>query len=118
MFVEDMAEMAVATAHQSDGVVIDAAGPETFSFREMVLLISGKVGGRARLVQMKPGLAYFLVRLMGYAVRDVALTLDEIDGLMTGLLVSENSPHLPDAAERMAGAALRHRGRTLHIGAE
>ena len=64
-------------------------GPETSTFEELVRLIAGKVGSRARLVHVRPGLALLLSRLTGYAVRDVVLTRDEIEGLMANLLVSD-----------------------------
>jgi len=37
-------------------------------------------------------LALFLARLIGYAVKDVVITKDEIQGLMSNLLVSESPP--------------------------
>ena len=92
VFVEDFAEIAVSAAQQSDNVAIDAVGPEALTFQEMVRLIAGKVRSKARLIQVGPGLTLFLSRVMGLLVRDVVLTRDEIDGLMTGLLVSEGPP--------------------------
>ena len=89
VFVEDFAEIAVGAAHQSENLVMDAVGPETFSYEEMVRLIADKVGSRATLVHVRPGLAHFLSRLMGYLFRDVVITRDEIEGLTAGLLVSE-----------------------------
>jgi NADH dehydrogenase len=37
-------------------------------------------------------MALFLSQLVGKAVRDVVLTRDEMEGLMAGLLVSQNEP--------------------------
>ncbi|GAI70413.1 unnamed protein product, partial [marine sediment metagenome] len=44
---------------------------------------------------VRPRLALFLAKLIGYAVRDVVITKDEIDGLMSNLLVSKGSPTAP-----------------------
>jgi NADH dehydrogenase len=92
VFVVDLAEMAVAAGKDSQNVVLDAVGPETYSFQELVQLIAGKVGSRARIIHIRPALALFLSRLVGRAVHDVVLTKDEVDGLMAGLLVSESEP--------------------------
>ena len=92
IFVEDVAEIAVRAAHQSDNVTLDATGPETITFEGLVRLIANKIGSRARLIHVRPGLALFLSRLMGYAVRDVVLTRDEMEGLMANLLISEGPP--------------------------
>ena len=92
VFVEDMAEMVVRAGQCGDDVVLDAVGPETFTYEEMVRLIGDKVGKKARIVHMRPGLALLTSRLMGYLVRDVVLTRDEIDGLMAELLVTDGPP--------------------------
>ncbi|MCH8283068.1 MAG: NAD(P)H-binding protein, partial [Chloroflexi bacterium] len=92
IFVEDVAEIAVRAAHQSDNVTLDATGPETITFEGLVRLIANKIGSRARLIHVRPGLALFLSRLMGYAVRDVVLTRDEMEGLIANLLISEGPP--------------------------
>jgi NADH dehydrogenase len=92
VFVEDVAEIAVRAGHQDDNIVLDAVGPEIFTFDELIQLIAGKVDSRARIIHVKPGLALFFARLIGYAVRDVVITRDEINGLMSSLLVSEGQP--------------------------
>ena len=92
VFVEDVAEIAIAAGQQSDDVAIDAVGPESFSYEELVRLISANVGGRARLVHVRPRLVLSLSGLLGLLVRDVVLTQDEIDGLMAELLVSDGPP--------------------------
>ena len=92
VFVEDVAEIAVIAGHKDDNVVIDAVGPETYTFDELVRLIASKAHSGARLVHVRPGLALFLARLIGCAVRDIVITKDEIEGLMSNLLVSARHP--------------------------
>jgi NADH dehydrogenase len=92
VFVEDVAEIAVSIGHKEDNEVIDAVGPETYTFDGLVRLIALKTGSKARIIHIKPRLALFLARLIGYAVKDVVITKDEINGLMSNLLVSGNSP--------------------------
>lgn len=90
IFVEDLAEIAMSAGHKKDdNIVIDAVGPEIFTFEELVQLIADRVHSRARIVHVRPGLALFFARLIGYAVRDVVITKDEMEGLMSNLLVSQ-----------------------------
>jgi len=89
VFVEDVAEIAVSSGHRDDNVILDAVGPETFTFDELVRMIASQINSRARIVHVRPRVALFLANLIGYVVRDVVITRDEIDGLMSNLLVSE-----------------------------
>ncbi|MFQ6083450.1 MAG: NAD(P)H-binding protein [Candidatus Aminicenantia bacterium] len=92
VFVEDVAEIAVSAAYESDNIIIDAAGPEIFTFDELVRLIADKIHRRAKIIHLRQGLALFLARLVGYVVKDVVITRDEIEGLMSNLLVSKGLP--------------------------
>lgn len=92
VFVEDVAEIAVSAGHKDDNMVIDAAGPEIYSFDELVRLIADKIHSRARIVHIKPGLVLLVARLIGYVTKDVVITRDEIEGLMANLLISEGAP--------------------------
>ena len=89
VYVEDLAEIAVAAAFEGADQVVDAVGPETYTFEELVRLIGASVGSRARLVHLGPGLAHALTRLAGFLTHDIVVTRDEVDGLMAGLLVSK-----------------------------
>lgn len=92
VFVGDVAEQAVNAAGEAHNIIVDSAGPEVFTYDEMVRLIADKIGSKARVVHMSPGLALFLSRVVGYALRDVVLTRYELDGLMAGLLVTNEHP--------------------------
>ncbi|MBA7636751.1 hypothetical protein ES703_44379 [subsurface metagenome] len=95
VFVEDVADVAVSAGHQDDNIALDAVGKETFTFDELVTMIARQVNSRARIVHVRPGVALFLARFIGYMLRDVVITRDEIDGLMSGLLVSESKATAP-----------------------
>lgn len=95
VFVEDVAEIAVSMGQQDDSVIIDAVGPETFTFDEFVRMIASQINSRARMVHVRPGLALVLARLIGCVLRDVVITRDEISGLMSNLLVSEGEATAP-----------------------
>ena len=92
VFVEDVAEIAVSAGHKGDNIVMDAVGPEIYTFDQLVRLIADKIHSRAKIVHVRPELALLLAKLIGYAVRDVLITRDEMKGLMENLLVSEGLP--------------------------
>ena len=92
VFVEDVAEIAVKAGQHEENMIIDAVGPEIYTFNEMVRLIADKIHSKAKIVHLNPELALFFSRLVGYIVNDVVLTRDEVYGLMSNLLVSEKPP--------------------------
>ena len=73
---------------RSDNFVADA-GPETFTFEELLRLLASAMGARVLLVHTLPALGYAMTRLVGLLLRDVVLTRDEVEGLMAGLLTSD-----------------------------
>lgn len=92
VFVEDVAELAVKCGQIKENTILDAVGPETYTFNEMVRLIASKVNSKAKIIHLPPGVTLSVSRLVGYLVNDVVLTQDEVHGLMANLLVSNNSP--------------------------
>jgi uncharacterized protein YbjT (DUF2867 family) len=89
---EDVAEIAVSAASHEEDMTVDAAGPETVAFEELVDEISIAVQRRPRFVYLTPGLFMRAIRVVGLVVRDTVLTREEIDGLMSELLVSAEAP--------------------------
>ena len=112
IFVEDLAEISVTAGRSSENLEIDATGPETFTFRELVGLIGETVGSRARLLPLNPRLALWASRLLGYTLGDVVLTRGEIDGLMANLLTSE----APPAGKTLLTDWLKQNAHTLGAG--
>jgi uncharacterized protein YbjT (DUF2867 family) len=88
MFVEDLAALATESAQQERNLVIDAVGPEIFTFEELVTSIASAVGASPRLIHVSPWVAFQMLRVAGPAVGDVILTREEIAGLMANLLIS------------------------------
>ena len=76
---------------RTDSFVSDAAGPETFTFEELLRLLASAVGARVLLVHTPPSVGFALNRLAGMLLGDVVLTKDEIGGLMAGLLTSNDA---------------------------
>lgn len=92
IYVDDLAELAVAESTCTDNHVIDAIGPETFAFEDLVRLIKRVTGSRAVMWHAPPRLALWAVRALGPVLGDVILTKEEIDGLMANLLVTASAP--------------------------
>lgn len=92
IYVDDMAGLMVEAAEREDNMLIDAVGPEVFTFNELLRLIAGQLGTPCRLVHLPRGLALLAARFIGLFVRDVVLTRDEADGLAADLLISHNPP--------------------------
>ena len=90
IYIEDMADLAVRQGASRDDVVIDAIGPETFTYRKLVEIISQAIDVKRPIINVSPGFGYWIVRLLGKIVGDVILTRDEIKGLMAGLLYTSS----------------------------
>ena len=85
-----MARLIADAVDQPGNAVIDAVGPETFSFEELVKLIAAQVDRPVRLVHLPAPLAYVSTLLTGWFVRDVVLTWEEYKGLMGNLPAPES----------------------------
>lgn len=92
LYVDDMASLMAQHGEGRENVTLDAIGPETFTFREMVGMLKERVGGRALLVNVPPRVALTAAGLLGRFVNDVMLTQDELVGLMDDLLVTDSAP--------------------------
>lgn len=95
IYVEDMAHLIVDAVAQSENTVLNAVGPETFTFEKLVRLIAAKVGRSVRLVHLPMPLAYLSTLVTGWFVGDVVLTWEEYKGLMANLL----APQGPSAGQ-------------------
>jgi uncharacterized protein YbjT (DUF2867 family) len=92
IFVEDLAELAVETGHREENIVVDAVGPETFTYDELVRLIRSMIGSRSLVWHVPPALVRGASRMLGLVVNDVVLTSDEVRELMSDVLVSSQPP--------------------------
>ena len=106
IFVDDVAHLAVDSTATDENLALDAVGPETFTFKELVRHIRKTTGGRAMVVSLPPPVVFTSALLVGLALRDVVLTREEIDGLMSGHLVSQDAP---TAATRLTDWMHTHR---------
>jgi len=85
---EDTATLAVDAGEREDNLVLDAAGPEIYTYEELVGSIARAVGSRARIVHLPSALVWAAAWSLGRMVNDVVLTREEIGALVDDLLVS------------------------------
>jgi uncharacterized protein YbjT (DUF2867 family) len=92
IYVDDLAELAVGQGAREENVVVDAIGPETFTYRELVRAVGKAIGTCKPVINMPPLQGYVLGKLVGLLHHDVTITSDEIKGLMAGLLYTDSPP--------------------------
>jgi len=92
IYVGDLAEIAVEQGQDRDNRVIDAIGPETFTYRGLVASVGEIIGKRRPIVSVPPAVGYAAGWVIGKLVGDVMITREEIAGLMANLLYVESPP--------------------------
>jgi len=92
IYVEDMVDLVIQAGQSQENVVLDAVGPDIFSFEEMVRLLASILDRRVIITHVPPDLGFALARIIEPFVRDVLITRDEIAGLMANLLISRQMP--------------------------
>jgi NADH dehydrogenase len=104
--VEDMADLIVREAGEAGNRVIDAVGPEAFTYRELVRTIGECIGVRRKIIGVPPTVGWLAGKLLGAVTGDVTITRPEIGGLMAGLLATGSPPAGPT---RLSHWAREHR---------
>ncbi len=92
IYVDDLAQLAVTAGEQTENVIINAIGPETFTYRELVETVAQIIGKKRPILSIPPALGFFVSKLVGRFVGDVIVTREEIDGLMANLLHVNTPP--------------------------
>lgn len=64
IFVNDLADLAVESGSSSDDYILDAVGPETYAYMDLVKMIKSAVGSRSLLLRTPAA----LVRLASFAL--------------------------------------------------
>jgi NADH dehydrogenase len=118
--LDDTGEIIAEAALSSENLTIDAAGPEVLTFEELVRAIAGAIGRKPRIVHVPPSLSLLALSAAGRTVGEVILSREELDGLMTELLLSHEPPrgtqsvvawlaaNAADAGKRYASEFERH----------
>ena len=120
MHVKDHAGLLVAVGSEPANLVVDSAGPEIFTFDELVHLLRRAMNLGTLVVHLPPVLAMAGATVAGRLVGDMLLTRDELDDLMHDILVSHEPPrgttrftdwlrlHRNDVGRRYASEMQRH----------
>jgi uncharacterized protein YbjT (DUF2867 family) len=92
IYVDDLARLAVEQGLGTENHIIDAVGPETFTYRQLVQVIGSIIGKNRSILSIPPKLGYWVSSLIGRLLGDVLVTRDEITGLMQDLLYTSSPP--------------------------
>jgi nucleoside-diphosphate-sugar epimerase len=92
IYVDDLAQIAVEQGKDRVNRVINAIGPETFTYRELVSCVGEIIGKRRPIVSVPPSLGYAVGWVISKLVGDVMITREEIAGLMANLLYVDSPP--------------------------
>jgi len=123
--VDDLARLAVEQGESRENTVINAIGPETFTYRELVERVGQIIGCRRPIISVPPRFGYWFGVMVGTLVDDVLITWDEVQGLMADLLYVEAPPagqtrltewaneHADELGRRYASELARRRNRSV-----
>ena len=109
--MDDLADLAVEQGFRRENVVLNAIGPETFTYRGLVEQLAQIIGRRRPIVSVPPWAGYLASLALGLIVRDVVVTRDEIAGLMSDLLYVDSPPTGTTKLTAWAAENAAHLGR-------
>jgi len=92
IYVDDLAKLAVQQGRSNENIIINAVGPETFTYRQLVRTLAGILGKRRLLLSVPPVVGYLGGTVIGWLLRDKMFTREEIEGLMADLLKVDAPP--------------------------
>jgi uncharacterized protein YbjT (DUF2867 family) len=90
--VDDLARLCVELGTSQETVTVDAVGPQSVTFRELVDAVRAAVGSRAMVVNVPGPVLLGLSRVLSVALRDTLLTRDEYQAMADGLADSAAPP--------------------------
>ncbi len=89
VFAADVAAISVAAARETESFVIQAAGPDEYTFSELVTAVRQAIGSRCRLVACPPRIVLTLSGAVGRLRGDTLITREELGALSDSLLTSD-----------------------------
>jgi len=112
IYVDDLAKLAVTMGKEKENRIIDAIGPETFTYKELVEQIGEIIGKHRPVISIPYTVGFFIGWLIGKLFDDIVITYDEIEGLKADLLFTSSSPvgetRLTDWARENASILGKH----------
>lgn len=125
IYVDDLAKLAVEQGESRENCVIDAIGPETFTYRQLVEAIASAIGSRRPTLGSPATFAHVIGKVVGWIKGDVMITRDEIRGLTSDLLCTGSPPagqtkltdwlaeHADELGQKYRSEVARRRNRRL-----
>ena len=92
IYVDDLAELAIEQGRSRENIIVDAIGPETFTYRELAQTVGAIIGKKRPVIGVPPLLGYWTGQVIGWLMGDVTITWPEIEGLMADLLYVDSPP--------------------------
>lgn len=92
MYVKDHARLLVEVGTATADIVVDSAGPEIFTFEELVHLLGRAMRLHTVILNLPPAVAMIGATVVGRLTGDMLLTRDELSELMEDILVSREQP--------------------------
>jgi uncharacterized protein YbjT (DUF2867 family) len=90
--VEEVAELAVGLASSGENREVDAAGPNVYSFAELVAAVRGAIAARSRIVRCPPAAVLVAAWAGSLLSGDTLVGREELAALRDDLLVSSEPP--------------------------
>lgn len=82
--IDDLATLCVDLGERPDDVTVDAVGPESLTFRQLVAELRDAVGSRSLIVPVPGRLIPMLAGMLNVVVRDTLLTANEYVSMASG----------------------------------
>jgi NADH dehydrogenase len=92
IYVDDFAQLMIEQGARRDNAIVNAIGPETFTYRQLAQTIGDIIGARKPVIGVPPEIGYWVGWVIGKIVGDVMITRPEIEGLMSDLLYVDTPP--------------------------
>ncbi len=92
IFVDDMAKLAAEQSENPNNNILDAVGPETFEYRQLIETIASLIHKKVIIMPVPKWFGYIFTSILGLFLNDTILTWEEILGLTDDLLCSKQPP--------------------------
>lgn len=90
--VEDLADLAIEGGLATGNRLVNAIGPETFTYRGLAEAVGAALGIRVRIVPVYPRIGFACGKLIGLCMRDRFITWEEVLGLSGNYLYVDDVP--------------------------
>jgi NADH dehydrogenase len=74
IYADDVANICIDQGQLSEDTVVDAAGPDTFEYREFLQILSEGMGCRNILIPIPDWLTLMVGQFMGLLLQDIVIT--------------------------------------------